>query len=102
LQLPSSPVGSGSPAACPHHARGNVKILIGIYQNRKDLTHFSQHRRVDVSSLQEVGPFFSREQALSWMGELRDRIDSSEIALLPDGGESLKKWYGFTFEEAES
>lgn len=89
------------PDAGVHHDHRTVKILIGIFQDRKELTRFSQHHRVDVSSLQEVGPFFSRDQALSWMEELHDRIDSSEVAVLSDGHESRKKWYGFTFEEAE-
>lgn len=54
---------------------------------------------LDITSMTEVGPFFSKSQALSWMKELHGKIENSEIAYIPENGEDTLKWYGFTFEE---
>jgi energy-converting hydrogenase A subunit M len=76
-----------------------VKIIIGIFQNKEDVTNFYKYRMLDITSLTEVGPFFSKNQALSWMNELHGKIENSEVALIPEGGDNNLKWYGFTFEE---
>lgn len=54
---------------------------------------------LDISSLTEVGPFFSKNQALSWMQELQSQIENSEVALIPEINDQKLQWYGFTFEE---
>jgi hypothetical protein len=54
---------------------------------------------LDISSLTEVGPFFSKNQALSWMKELHSQIENSELAHIPESENNQLKWYGFTFEE---
>lgn len=76
-----------------------MKIIIGIFQDKEDLTRFNKQRMLDFTSLTEVGPFFSKDQALLWMKELHSRIDNSEIALIPVHSVTDLKWYGFTFEE---
>ena len=53
---------------------------------------------LEITSLTEVGPFFSKSQALSWMKELHSQIENSELAPIPEGGDKTLKWYGFTFE----
>ena len=54
---------------------------------------------LDITSLTQVGPFFSKNQALSWMKELHDQLENSEVAHIPENGDDALKWYGFTFEE---
>lgn len=76
-----------------------MKIIIGIFQDKEDVTRFNKQRMLDFTSLTEVGPFFSKDQALLWMKELHSRIDNSEIALIPVHSVKDLKWYGFTFEE---
>ncbi len=76
-----------------------MKIIIGIFQDKEDLTRFRKHRMLDFTSLTEVGPFFSKNQAMVWMKELHSRIDNSEIAYVPEHSANNMKWYGFTFEE---
>ncbi len=76
-----------------------MKILIGIFQNKEDVTRFHRYRMLDITSLTEVGPFFSKNQALSWMRELHSKIGNSEIAHIPESGDDNLKWYGFTFED---
>lgn len=76
-----------------------MKIIIGIFQDKEDLTRFRKQRMLDFTSLTEVGPFFSKNQALIWMKELHSRIGNSEIAYIPENSASNLKWYGFTFEE---
>lgn len=76
-----------------------VKIIIGIFQKKEDVTSFHRHRKLDITSLTEVGPFFSKNQALSWMKELHGKIENSEIAHTPENDDDTLKWYGFTFEE---
>lgn len=76
-----------------------MRIIIGIYQNKDDLIMFNKSRLLDMISLTEVGPFFSKNQALLWMNELHSRIDNSEIAFIPEVSDVELKWYGFTFEE---
>lgn len=76
-----------------------MKIVIGIFQDKEDVTRFNRRRRLDGTSLTEVGPFFSKDQAVLWMNALRSRIDNSEIAFVPDTSQNNLKWYGFTFEE---
>ncbi len=76
-----------------------MKIIIGIFQNKEDVTRFYKYRMLDISSLTEVGPFFSKNQALSWMKELHSQIGNSEVAHIPESGDTKLKWYGFTFEE---
>jgi hypothetical protein len=76
-----------------------MRIIIGIFQNKEDVTRFNKRRMLDMISLTEVGPFFSKNQALLWMNELHSRIDNSEIAFIPEISEQDLQWYGFTFEE---
>jgi hypothetical protein len=76
-----------------------VKILIGIYQTQEDITRFHRDRMLDITSLTKVGPFFSKSQAHSWMKELHDQIENSEVAHIPENELENLKWYGFTFEE---
>ncbi len=76
-----------------------MRIIIGIYQDKEDVAKFNKKRLLDISSLTEVGPFFSKHQALLWMNELRSRIDNSEIAFIPETSSKELKWFGFTFEE---
>jgi len=76
-----------------------MRIVIGIFQDKEDVTRFNRRRRLDFTSLTEVGPFFSKDQAMLWMKELHSRIYDSEIALIPDQSQKNLKWYGFTFEE---
>lgn len=76
-----------------------MRILIGIFQNKEDVTRFNKRRMLDIGSLTEVGPFFSENQARLWMNELHSRIGNSEIAFVPETKDKGLKWYGFTFEE---
>ena len=76
-----------------------MRIIIGIYQDKEDVAKFNKKRLLDISSLTEVGPFFSKHQALLWMNELRSRIDNSEIGFIPETSSKELKWFGFTFEE---
>ena len=72
---------------------------MGIFQDKEDVKRFYKLRILDITSLTEVGPFFSKNQAISWMNELHSRIDNSEIAFIPKHSQEDLKWYGFTFEE---
>ena len=76
-----------------------MRIIIGIFQTREDIARFNKKRMLNIASLTEVGPFFSKNQALLWMKELHSRIDNSEIAFIPVALEKDAQWYGFTFEE---
>jgi hypothetical protein len=76
-----------------------MRIIIGIFQNKDDVAKFNKQRMLDMISLTEVGPFFSKNQALLWMNELHSRIDNSEIAFIPEISDMELQWYGFTFEE---
>lgn len=76
-----------------------MKIVIGLFQDKKDATELYRQRLHDITTLTEVGPFFSKEQALVWMKELQSQIEDSEVALLPAKNYAHLKWYGFTFEE---
>jgi hypothetical protein len=76
-----------------------MRIIIGIFQDKEDVTRFNKSRMLDLTSLTEVGPFFSKNQALQWMKELHSRIDNSEIGFVPEISEKDLQWYGFTFEE---
>jgi hypothetical protein len=75
-----------------------MRILIGLFQQRQEIQKIITTKGIDPASLTEVGPFFSREQAVSWMQELHSRIESSEIALFPERGSEHLQWYGFTLE----
>lgn len=76
-----------------------MRIIIGIFQDKDDVAKFNKQRMLDMISLTEVGPFFSKNQALLWMNELHSRIDNSEIAFIPEISDMDLQWYGFTFEE---
>lgn len=54
---------------------------------------------LDSTSLTEVGPFFSKNQAFSWMNSLHSRINNSEIAFVAETANRERQWYGFTVEE---
>ncbi len=76
-----------------------MKILIGLFQNKEVATEVYRKRLRDINTLTEVGPFFSKQQALTWMKELQSHIGNSEVILLPEEHHTQLKWYGFTFEE---
>ncbi|MBE0582873.1 MAG: hypothetical protein IH612_03830, partial [Desulfofustis sp.] len=56
-----------------------MKIIIGIYQNQDDAEDLYRQRAADRSAVTETGPFFSKDQALSWMDYLTTRIVESEV-----------------------
>ena len=76
-----------------------MKINIGIFQDKMDATRVYRQRLADIASLTEVGPFFSKNQAVAWMDELLAKITNSEIVFIPDVTVEHLQWYGFTFEE---
>ncbi len=76
-----------------------MRIIIGIFQKKEQVAGFQKHRMLDITSLTEVGPFFSKGQAYSWMKELQGQIENSEVAYIPESDDESLKWYGFTFEE---
>ena len=79
-----------------------MKVFITISRNRAEVNRFCREHLPAISSPQQVGPFFSKRQALSWMQELHARIGNSEIILVPEKreeGDYHRQWYGFTFEE---
>lgn len=76
-----------------------MKINIGIFQDKMDATRVYRERMADITSLTEVGPFFSKNQAMAWMNELHSKIDKSEIVFVPEKTVEHLQWYGFTFEE---
>ena len=76
-----------------------MRIILGIYQNQSEADDFYKKREADLSSVTKVGPFFSKDQALSWAKFLSDRIASSEKAFIPENSGQDSPWFGFTFEE---
>lgn len=76
-----------------------MKILIGLFQEKKDATEVYRQRLHDITTLTEVGPFYSKEQAVVWMKDLQQQLGDSEVVLLPEKQLPQLKWYGFTFEE---
>jgi hypothetical protein len=81
-----------------------MKVLIGISQSRDDANQFCRQHLPMLSAPLQVGPFFSRKQALAWRKELATRIQDSEIIDIPESCPAdvkQGKWYGFTFEEEQ-
>jgi hypothetical protein len=76
-----------------------MRIIIGIFQDKEDVTKVMKRRMLDSTSLTEVGPFFSKNQAFSWMNSLHSRINNSEIAFVAETTNRERQWYGFTVEE---
>jgi hypothetical protein len=76
-----------------------VKIVIGVFQDKDEATALYQKRLTDITSLTEVGPFFSKKQALAWLDHLKSRIQNIEIALIPESSNDSLQWYGFSFED---
>ncbi len=79
-----------------------MKVFIGISRDRTEVNRFCREHLQTISSPLQVGPFFSKGQALSWMQELHTHISNSEIILIPENRnspDSQGHWYGFTFEE---
>jgi len=76
-----------------------MKIVIGLFQDKQDAAEVYRRRLQDVTPLTEVGPFFSKEQALTWLKEIQGHVANSEVALLPERQVAKLQWYGFTFEE---
>jgi hypothetical protein len=75
-----------------------MKIIIGIYQNQDEAEVFYRQRAADLSTVTETGPFYSRDQALSWMDYLSKRLAECEIIAVPDEQKDAGPWYGFTIE----
>ncbi|MCB2216446.1 MAG: hypothetical protein KQH59_10275 [Desulfobulbaceae bacterium] len=78
-----------------------MKIIIGIYQNQDDADELYRRRAADRSAVTETGPFFSKNQALSWMDYLTARIAECEVVATPDERTDGGPWYGFTIEVEE-
>lgn len=76
-----------------------MKIFIGITQDLDEIEQFVLYKNCDITSVTELGPFLSKDEALIWLKFLKSKIsDIEEICsdrkLLIDAG-----WYGFTFEQ---
>lgn len=75
-----------------------MKVFIGITQNQEEIQLLLAQQNGLLSSLTELGPFLSREDALRWLNYLKGNISNLEEmtsdTLSPGGS-----WYGFTFEQ---
>lgn len=86
-----------------NYSRGKhtVRILIGIYQNQDEADAFYQTQSIEASAITEVGPFFSKDQALSWRESLINKLTNCKKAFTPENNSDDKAWYGFTCEAGD-
>ena len=79
-----------------------MRILIGIYQDQEEANTLYQQKDASPSSVTEVGPFFSKDQALSWMDHLSSKIRSCEKVPVPQENGADTPWHGFTIEDLDN
>jgi len=75
-----------------------VKFLIGIYQDKKQIDNHFDSLDIKSREIMEVGPFFSRGQALQWMEYMEERLQPCTTERHSVGYLCPNIWYGATFE----
>lgn len=76
-----------------------MTIMIGIHQKQDKVDKLYESMGLHAASLTAIGPFASKEEALSWQQDLTDKITDSKI-IDPAGPEDAHlPWYGFSFEK---
>lgn len=76
-----------------------MKIFIGITQDLDEIEQLVLHKSGEITSVTELGPFLSKDEALKWLRYLKSKI--SDIEEVCTKRKFLKEagWYGFTFEQ---
>ena len=73
--------------------------MIGIHQKQDKVDKLYESMGLHAASLTAVGPFVSKEEALSWQHDITDKITGCKI-IDPAGPEDDQlPWYGFSFEK---
>lgn len=76
-----------------------MTIMIGIHQKQDKVDKLYESMGLHAASLTAVGPFASKEEALSWQQDMQKKIADSQI-IDPAGPEDdTLLWYGFSFEK---
>ncbi|WP_153306611.1 hypothetical protein [Desulfogranum japonicum] len=76
-----------------------VRIIIGITQDPKRISKLLAIHRGRKSTLIEMGPFISEEDAKNWLALLKSKICSMKEIVQEEECDEDKLWYGFTFEQ---
>jgi hypothetical protein len=73
--------------------------MIGIHQHQDKVEKLYENMGLHAAELTAVGPFASKQEALAWQLDMRNKIEDCHI-IEPAGLESEEvPWYGFSFEK---
>jgi len=73
--------------------------MIGIHQKQDKVDKLYESMGLHAASLSAVGPFTSKEEALSWQQDMQDKIVDCQIIDPAGPEEDHLLWYGFSFEK---
>jgi hypothetical protein len=76
-----------------------MTIMIGIHQQQEKVDKLYENMGLHAAKLAAVGPFPTKEEALTWQQDIQKKIGDCQI-IEPAGPEdSQNPWYGFSFEK---
>jgi hypothetical protein len=75
-----------------------MTIMIGIHQKQDKVDKLYESMGLHAASLSAVGPFASKEEALSWQQDMQKKIGDCQI-IDPGPEDDHLLWYGFSFEK---
>jgi hypothetical protein len=76
-----------------------MTIMIGIHQQQDKVDKLYENLGLHAAPLTAVGPFASKDEALAWQQDMREKIADSGIVDLSGLEETRGPWYGFSFEK---
>lgn len=75
-----------------------MKLLIGVFQERKQLDNYLDSFGIERNEIVQVGPFASRSQALRWMEHMKNKLKPANVGDYVVGCLYPNIWYGAVFE----
>lgn len=76
-----------------------MAILVGIHQQQEKINKLHQSLGLQAGSLSSVGPFPSRQEALAWQQNMKQRFSECGVISFDEEESAAIPWYGFAFEK---
>ena len=76
-----------------------MSATIGIHQKQEQVDKLYENLGLTAASLTAVGPFATRDEALAWQQEMRDKVPGCTVLEPIPADEEHLPWYGFFYEK---
>ena len=76
-----------------------MTVMIGIHQQQDKVDKLYENLGLRAAPLTAVGPFTTKDEALAWQQNMREKIGNCQIIEMGPSEDGSAPWYGLSFEK---